>query len=167
MDRKLISFDLDDTLICYGESVPREPNPGPWPVGRWFQEPLRRGTCELMRSLSLEGWSIAVYTTSGRSAGWIRIWLRLYGVRLALVVNQRRHRQALTESGLTNGPTKLPSLFGIGVHVDDSEGVYIEGLRYGFRVVVVRPDDQDWINTVRRGAQEFLDEAARRRGTAA
>ena len=32
--------------------------------------------------------------------------------------------------------------------MDDSEGVQIEGLRHGFRVVVVRPDDRQWAQQV-------------------
>ncbi len=43
---------------------------------------------------------------------------------------------------------KLPSAFDIDLHVDDSEGVQIEGQHHGFRVVVVRPDDQQWAQQV-------------------
>lgn len=33
---------------------------------------------------------------------------------------------------------------GIDQHLDDSEGVQMEGNAQGFRVVVVRPDDDHW-----------------------
>lgn len=153
MLRLLISFDLDDTLICYGGKSPREPERVPWFLRRWLGEPLRAGTLELMQTLSREGWSIAVYTTSGRSERRIRRWLRWYGVRPALVVNQPRHLRALREAGIVHGPTKLPSLFGISLHVDDSEGVALEGRRYGFHVLVVRPDDPGWSRTVLQAAR--------------
>lgn len=34
------------------------------------------------------------------------------------------------------------------LHVDESEGVQIEGYDHGFRVVVVRPDDEQWADKV-------------------
>jgi hypothetical protein len=43
-----------------------------------------------------------------------------------------------------HGPSKYPPAFGIDLHVDDSEGVGLEGQRYGFAVVVVSPEDPDW-----------------------
>jgi len=32
----------------------------------------------------------------------------------------------------------------IGLHVDDSDGVRMEGKQHGFHVVVVTPDDSHW-----------------------
>jgi len=55
-----ISFDLDDTLVCYREDVPQEPRLG------WFlrlfmhDEPLRQGTPELIHQLRQRGWEIWV-----------------------------------------------------------------------------------------------------------
>lgn len=144
----LISFDLDDTLICYGESVPREPNPVPWPLRYWRREPVRAGTRQLLRTLTAEGWRIAVYTTSFRSPRSIARLLRAYGARPEVIVNQSLHRAAVERAGLRCAPTKLPSLFGIHLHVDDSEGVAEEGRRHGFPVVLVRPDDAQWTKTV-------------------
>jgi hypothetical protein len=45
-------------------------------------------------------------------------------------------------------PSKYPPAFNIDLHVDDSEGVRMEGDLHGFRVVVVRPDDEDWTQKV-------------------
>jgi hypothetical protein len=153
----LISFDLDDTLICYGASVPREPSPVPWLLRHWFREPVRAGTRQLLRTLTAEGWQIAVYTTSGRGVRSIAWLLRLYGTSPSLVVNQRVHQQAVARAGLTRPPSKLPSLFGIHLHVDDSNGVATEGRQYGFRVVVVRPDDADWTDQVLSAARQLRE----------
>ena len=157
MSKLLISFDLDDTLICYSGQTPREPERVPWVLRRWLGEPLRAGTLELMQALSRDGWTIAVYTTSGRSERRIRNWLRWYGVRPALVVNQSRHVRALCDAGIVHGPTKLPSLFGVDLHVDDSVGVALEGRRFGFRVLVVRPDDPNWSRAVLQAARRVAD----------
>jgi hypothetical protein len=45
-------------------------------------------------------------------------------------------------------PSKYPPAFDIDLHVDDSEGVRMEGDEFGFRVVVVRPDDENWTERV-------------------
>jgi hypothetical protein len=60
------------------------------------------------------------------------------------VVNQTQHDRVVGRSG----PSKLPPAFGIALHVDDSEGVALEGERYGFSVVVVSPDDLEWTSRV-------------------
>jgi hypothetical protein len=152
----VISFDLDDTLICYQSATPREPVRVPWPLRAWFREPLRAGTAQLMRQLLADGWQVAVYTTSHRSPRYIGWFLRFHGVRVALVVNQRAHERALARAGIVRGPSKLPRLFGIRLHVDDSEGVADEGREFGFDVVVVRPDDPDWTSAVLAAARGLL-----------
>ena len=45
-------------------------------------------------------------------------------------------------------PTKFPSQFGIDLHIDDSEGVVIEGKEYGFKVLRVDPEDKNWTQTI-------------------
>jgi hypothetical protein len=48
----------------------------------------------------------------------------------------------------TAPPSKNPAAFGITLHVDDSEGVRMEGEAHGFEVVVVTPQDGDWVKKV-------------------
>lgn len=142
-----ISFDLDDTLICQRAGTPCEPRP-PW-YRRLLtsDEPLRLGTCSLVRSLRAGGWEVWVYTTSHRPPAMVRRWLRSYGVRVARVINQDDHERHLPR---TTGrrPSKNPAAFGIDLHVDDSDGVRLEGERHHFRVVVVAPDDPGWAEKV-------------------
>ena len=56
--------------------------------------------------------------------------------------------RALSGHRFSRLPSKYPPAFGIDLHVDDSEGVRMEGDEHGFRVVVVRPDDENWIQRV-------------------
>ena len=147
-----ISFDLDDTLICMNEAVPREPAPP------WYRrlgcpaEPMRHGTRVLVEQLCGHGWDIWVYTTSFRSRFAIRQWMRSYGIALDGVINQTVHTRAMRgQSGIV--PSKNPAAFGIDLHVDDSEGVRIEGERHGFSVVVVSPDDRGWADVVLSAAE--------------
>jgi hypothetical protein len=143
-----ISFDLDDTLICYREDVPREP-PIPlllcWLVA---DEPLRLGTCTLMKDLQARGWEPWIYTTSYRRPSQVQRWLRYHGVAVAGVINQDAHEACFRGRCGERRPTKYPPAFGIDLHVDDSDGVRIEGEQNGFAVVVVRPDDRDWAEKV-------------------
>lgn len=55
---------------------------------------------------------------------------------------------ALTVHGLSKIPSKFPPAFDIDLHVDDSEGVQVEGNDYGFHVVVVHPQDEHWVQRV-------------------
>jgi len=68
-----ISFDLDDTLVCYQPGVPQEPRL-PWYL-RWLvaDEPLRRGTMNLICELRRYGWEVWIYTTSHSRAPLVAI----------------------------------------------------------------------------------------------
>jgi hypothetical protein len=101
---------------------------------------MRAGTKDLMAELLRRGCEIWIYTTSYRTPRYLRGWFGCLGVALSGVVNQTRHDRIVGRSG----PSKLPPAFGIDLHVDDSEGVALEGERYGFSVVVVSPGDLDW-----------------------
>lgn len=152
--RKLrISFDIDDTLTCHHSHASAERERLPGIVHRWLGEPLRRGTVALMRELRRRGCSIWIYTSSGRSPFYIRRWLLLHGIRVDGVVNDERHRQCLAVHGFSHSPSKFPPAFGIDLHVDDSDGVRMEGEAHGFRVVVVQPGDDSW-------GQRILDAVA-------
>ncbi|SDU96793.1 hypothetical protein SAMN05216202_2401 [Pseudomonas mucidolens] len=148
-----ISFDIDDTLACQLHHCATEQSRLPACVHRWLGEPLRSGTRSLTRELRRRGCSIWVYTSSGRTPSYIKRWLMLYGIRVDGVVNSVLHNRALAEHGLSKSPSKFPPAFDIDLHVDDSEGVRSEGYDHGFRVVVVRPDDELW-------AQRVLDAVA-------
>lgn len=143
-----ISFDLDDTLICYQAGVPSEPRL-PW---HWRMlggdEPLRRGTVELLGRLSQYGWEIWIYTTSHRNPASVRWWLWCHGIQVRRVINQYIHTATLKRTPNDYPPSKNPGAFGIDLHVDDSVGVRMEGDQHGFNVVVVAPDDKSWTDKV-------------------
>jgi hypothetical protein len=142
-----IAFDLDDTLIPCGHRFPVEK---PTWLARWFStEPLRLGAVELCKQLRALGCDIWIYTTSQRPP--LSIWFHFfaYGIRLAGIVNQDRHRRRLT--GGYPDPrdcSKYPPAFGIHLLFDDSEGVVMEGRRYHFRAVRIPPDQNGWTAVV-------------------
>ncbi|MFJ4156656.1 hypothetical protein ACIPZF_17885 [Pseudomonas sp. NPDC089752] len=159
--RVRISFDIDDTLACLPDHSDVEESKLPEFIHRWLGEPLRSGTRELFRDLRRQGCSIWIYTSSGRTPSYIRRWLLLYGIHVDGVVNSDRHQQALNKRGLVNSPSKLPSAFDIDLHVDDSEGVRLEGQDHGFRVVVVCPKDDNWAQSVKEAATHVQQQVMR------
>ncbi|OON69119.1 hypothetical protein [Hymenobacter sp. CRA2] len=140
-----IAFDLDNTLIRSAHPFALERPRLGWLARLLGYESLRSGTVELLRHCQRQGWEVWVYTTSYRSAGYIRRLFRLHGIRLGGVVNQSRHEREVRVSC-----SKHPPTFGIDVLVDDSPGVRLEGERHGFRVIVVRPEDEGWLRTVQQ-----------------
>ena len=150
-----ISFDLDETLTCHGAMVPRERGFLAAVSLWWFGEPLRQGTRSLITQLRRKGWRIWIYTTSSRPPWRIRQWLLLHGIHVHGIVNSERHRSTSGLRCLRSAPSKFPPAFGIDLHVDDSEGVRMEGQAYGFRVVQVDPHDPCWIDRVLQAVDDI------------
>ena len=140
-----ISFDLDDTLICYDEGIDCDPPLAWWTRVLIRDEPLRRGARDLTAELHKRGHTVWVYTSSGRKARWIKWWLRFHGIRVEGIVNGPKHIQCFGEGST---PSKRPHAFGIGLHVDNSRGVAMEGEQHGFNVCVVEPGANDWVERV-------------------
>jgi hypothetical protein len=153
-----ISFDLDDTLVCYGDAdcEPRLP---------WFKrllvedEPLRAGAPRLARELIQRGHELWVYTTSERNPRTVWLWLLLHGIRVRRVITGTEHARRFGSRSL---PTKRPHVFGIHLHIDDSDGVAMEGKQYGFRVCVVEPTASDWVERVLNAVQALEMERERK-----
>jgi hypothetical protein len=144
-----ISFDIDDTLVLHGfKEAPTEPGRFPRFICQWLSEPLRLGTGNLIRQLREQGCSIWIYTSSGRTEFYIRLWLFLHGISVDGVVNEQRHRRELLLQNYPKLPSKYPPAFKIDLHVDDSDGVRIEGLQHDFNVVVIDPGDVRWAEKV-------------------
>ena len=133
-----VSFDVDATLTGIPD-MPCEPLLPRW--RRWLSpEPLRLGAVALMRELIRRDMEVWIYTTSFRTPRSLRGWLHAHGIVISGAINQTRHDQVVGRAG----PSKLPLAFGIDLHVDDSEGVALEGQRHGFAVVQIRPEDVHW-----------------------
>lgn len=153
-----ISFDVDDTLVCYQEGSVYEPDRVPWFLRPWFREPLRSGARDLMRELVRDGHEVWIYTTSLRAPAHMKWWLRCYGIPISGVVNDAIHMKYLKANGYDYGPSKLPSAWHIDLHVDDSEGVLWEGQKHGFAVVVIDPTDAHWTQKIRAAVQNISAE---------
>jgi len=148
-----ISFDLDDTLILTEKDAVYE-NPVRPVKALFFKEKLRKGIrnlCEELRSL---GYEICVYTTSERSIGYIKSLFNVYGIKLSNVINKRVHEEVVQGHRKEIMPSKVPSKFGIDLHIDDDISVKQNGIQFGFKVLIISKDDKEWDIKV-------LDEAKR------
>lgn len=152
-----IAFDVDETLIPYGNEFPVEPSV-PWRIfAPFFRESLRVGAAALLKELIAQGCDVWIYTTSARSPSYFRFWFQLLGIRLGGVVNYHRH-QAVVLAPASRHPScsKYPPAFGIDLLVDNSEGVVLEGQRHGFDVIWVEPSDVAWAERVRAAVRRRL-----------
>jgi hypothetical protein len=61
------------------------------------------------------------------------------------VANQSVHSKKVNHRA-----TKYPPAFGIDLLIDDSEGVKIEGQKFDFDVLCIKPDDEDWIEKIKQ-----------------
>lgn len=148
-----ISFDLDDTLILTGEGCKYEP-PVKFPYSILYKERLRKGTVSLFKSLGCIKCEIYIYTTSERSEQYINRLFKLYGLRINKVINQQVHQNIVQGNRKEIMPSKVPSKFGIDLHIDDDITVKQNGTHFGFRVLIISKDDEDWalkvLNEVKR-----------------
>lgn len=143
-----ISFDLDDTLICLQENSKHEPNQVPALFKLWFNEPLRLGTCNLIKQLKENGHEICIYTSSYRPIIYIRLLFCFYGIHIKEIINQEVHNKYFQKHKNYPHPSKNPKIFDIDLHIDDSEGVKLEAERYNFNVVIISPIDSNWSQKV-------------------
>jgi hypothetical protein len=142
-----IAFDLDGTLIPMPGSAMRLERLGI--VSRLLSaEPLREGTSELFDRLRANGHEIWIYTTSLRSTGRLKLWLKVAGAPVAEVINQSRHEEAVRRGHVPRSCSKYPPAFGIELLIDDLAGVELEGKRYGFSVLRIDPGDDAWCGKV-------------------
>jgi hypothetical protein len=145
-----ISFDLDDTLIPTSKNVELEPRS--LLLRLLGVEVLRLGTRDLIRSLKASGHRVVIYTTSFRSSSRIKFMFLLYGIPVAEATDQSAHNARLGSRASSH--SKLPSAFGIDLHIDDLPGLALEAKRHGFRALIVDRENPEW-------AKEVLDEVER------
>lgn len=140
-----ISFDLDSTLIPCGNQFETEKRSR---IARLFGiEKIRKGTRELIIDLQNQGHKINIYTTSYRSKRRIRLTLLYYGISVIKIVNQSENQRILKSKNIDS--SKYPKAFGFDLHIDDSIGVEMEAEKYNFKVIIVDPTDNQWINKIK------------------
>ena len=142
-----ISFDIDDTLILYDKL---ESNSDKLLNGEY----LRDGTIFLLKELAKKH-ELWIYTTSFRTPLLLKFYFWLKGVKIKRVINQNIHNKILIEYNFSRMPSKLPSHFDIDVHIDDSYGVVKEGELFGFNVIQVTPNQENWKEIILKEIEKY------------
>jgi len=145
----IISFDLDNTLIPYSDEFEVEDTTL---LSRLFKaESIRKGTIQLFEELTSRGHTIWVYTTSFRSQFKMKKTFRAYGLNPSKFINEKINQRVLKKHQCS--ASKNARLFGIDVHIDDLEGVGMEGKKYGFETIILDTNDKDWSEKVLQGVE--------------
>lgn len=118
-------------------------------------EHLRVGTVELFRQIRSQGHRICIYTTSLRHPFKIYLLFRAHGLSLDGIFNKTAHDKKIRT--LPVSCSKYPPMFGIDLHIDDSEGVGIEARKSGFKALIIREDDLHWTKTILDGIKTLLN----------
>ncbi len=139
----IVSFDLDETLFVNPEKVPTE-EPLKFLLNKIYRDRLRKGTPELLKWINNSGIKLWIYTTSYRSERYIRNIFRHYGIKIDYIINGKRHAEEVQGSKKEIMPSKYPAKYHIDLHVDDEISVYQNGIAHGFRVYLLREDDNKW-----------------------
>ena len=150
----IVSFDLDDTLFVSPENFKTEKELR-FPFNKNYKERLRLGTKELFRKLQSDGIETWIYTTSFRSENYIRNLFKHYGIKIGAVVNGSRHMAEVQGNRKEPMPSKYPSKYRISLHVDDDISVLQNGKSYGFKVFLIGPQDDEWVEKVFAEAQRI------------
>ena len=57
--------------------------------------------------------------------------------------------------GYNRYSSKFPPAFNFHIHIDDLKGVGIEGEKYGFKTIIIKPSDKDWIIKINNKLKEL------------
>ena len=150
-----ISFDLDDTLFVNPLKAQTEKELR-FPWNRKYRERLRFGTGLLFDRLRAMGAEIWIYTTSFRSERYIRGLFKRYGIKLDGIVNGERHSREVQRDKKEPMPSKYPSFYKIGLHIDDDISVFQNGRQYGFKVLIINESDELWQEKVIEYAERLI-----------
>ncbi|MCR5790381.1 MAG: HAD family hydrolase [Lachnospiraceae bacterium] len=142
-----VSFDLDEVLFVSPDTHRTEP-PLPFPLNRIFKERLRFGAPGLINALRSLGYEVWIYTSSFRSERYIRMLFFFYGVRFDGIVNGDRHLAEVQKGHSETLPQKVPSHYGISLHVDDESVICSYGRQYGFEAFQLDAPDEEWMEKV-------------------
>ncbi len=138
-----VSFDLDEVLFVNPDYVKAEPALS-FPYSLFYKERLRLGTAELINALQDLGYEVWVYTSSYRSIKYISRLFSHYGVYFDGIVNAERHLEEVQKGHSNILPQKVPSRYGIALHVDDESVICSYGREYGFDTYRLDGPDDEW-----------------------
>ena len=155
----IVSFDLDDTLYV-DPNVSSTEKSLKFPFNRIYRERLRLGAVNLMNRIRKNGIGLWIYTTSFRSERYIRAYFRHYGIKLDEVINGQRHQREVQRDQAVPLPSKYPSRYRIDLHIDDDPTVKQNGKVFGFRVLLIEQNTENWDELVWHEIEKLKNQKA-------
>ena len=144
----IVSFDLDDTLFVSPDNFKTEAALS-FPINKIYKERLRLGTVELCHYIRQQGIQLWIYTTSFRSERYIKGLFKHYGIKIDFIINGARHKREVQGNKAQIMPSKYPGKYRIDLHVDDDISVFQNGQTYGFKVYIIGPQDDEWVDKLK------------------
>lgn len=141
-----ISFELEQTLLTVIDEFPTETQDHIQKVLRF--EKLRLGAVELMIEILEKKHEIWIYTNSSRPKNYVYELFLRHGIKISGVINRKKHITTLNIEKRTLA--KFPPDFGIDIHIDNAENVRIDGDIFGFRTIIVNPQDKSWTDEIKK-----------------
>ncbi len=143
----IVSFDLDDTLFVSPDRAKTEKELV-FPLNKIYKERMRQGTRDLFQQLHARNIDTWIYTTSFRTEKYIRRLFKHYGIKITNVVNGEKHLKEVQGIKKDPMPSKYPSRYRIDLHIDDDISVAQNGKLYGFKVLIIKEEDDEWASSI-------------------
>ena len=148
-----VSFDLDEVLFVNPNTHTTE-RALTFPFNKIYQERLRAGTPELIKTLQSMGYEVWIYTSSFRSEGYIKRLFRHYGIKFDGIINGSRHLKEVQQGHSQILPQKVPNKYRISLHIDDEAVICSYGREFGFDAYQLDAQDDEWKEKVIAKAEE-------------
>ncbi len=84
----------------------------------------------------------------------VRRLFKHYGVRFDGIVNATRHLEEVQKGHKNILPQKVPTRYGIALHVDDKSVICSYGREYGFDAYKLEGQDDEWEEHIIEKAEE-------------
>jgi hypothetical protein len=78
----------------------------------------------------------------------------VHGIFLDGIFNKISHDKRIIECGKTC--SKYPPMFGIDIHIDDSDGVKMEAERNDFKVIIIEESDSERCEKILAGINNYI-----------
>jgi hypothetical protein len=137
-----ISFDLDDTLTGYG-TLQETGQKGIFARFR-YQEPIRKGTRELIQELTKLGHNSWIYTSSQRKENYILQWFASYKIPIVAAITGETNARRIKGLPLL----KNPDAFAFDLHIDDEDIVLDASYSIKCKLLKIQRDDVYWTQKI-------------------
>lgn len=148
-NKRFVSFDLDEVLICENEKYPVDKLP--FPLNHMFPWPIRKDTGLLIRTLHDMGFDVWIYTGKYYTPNY---------VRMAFLAHRARIDGVITGMNLMNSNPDIKHLFREKyrtiVHIDSEELLWVNKDTKEYESFEL-PPDHTWAGQAAAGIRDIME----------